>query len=542
MQVRKRESGRWRTIAFSAALGLVGLLPCGLARTQSGQSQRPSDPVQLLERWSSDYQRLGPDLNLSADESLAPALLTLKTRLLAQDGAENSALLALCDLAWIAERKSLAAVAEGQYLPDAREATVRNLARDVLRTALDAPAGEARARWLATQVLARGAQEPIARRIAAVEALIGRHWDSTMNALLSAAAAPERGLREVAVAALAGWPSEAVDRFLAGLTLRALREQGFLSTNGLLDHFAARGFPVGSPVGLEVAQELTRAAVSADWRVAVRRVPMSRILPNELAVPYLVEALALWSERGLGGSSSRRVEALISRELELRSGLRLGMDPKRWANWWARIRATDPEAPNRQSAPPPSEGRTTAEFFGLRPWTDRVVFVIDRSSSMEGRFGTSSSSNYSEALRQVGTLLRQLGTRTRFNLILFSDETRSWSTTLRPATDAGIEAAVAWARNQPPRGGTFLRPAISQALEFDSNRGLIDLEKLEADTVIVLCDGATAEGPTWVAPLLRVVGEPTCVRFDCVQIGVGGDGTLEALAEESGGQFVRVDY
>ncbi len=58
--------------------------------------------------------------------------------------------------------------------------------------------------------------------------------------------------------------------------------------------------------------------------------------------------------------------------------------------------------------------------------------------------------------------------------------------------------------------------------------------------MIVLCDGETAEGRSWVWPWWREVAEETCVRFHCVQLGGGGNGTLEALAEVSGGEFVRV--
>jgi hypothetical protein len=98
---------------------------------------------------------------------------------------------------------------------------------------------------------------------------------------------------------------------------------------------------------------------------------------------------------------------------------------------------------------------------------------------------------------------------------------------------------VQWAIERIPAGGTQLRPAIEEAFELRRD-GSVDLEQLEADTVVVLCDGATEEGPRWVAPLLARVNERACVVFHCVQIGPGGDGTLEALAAETGGDFVRV--
>jgi hypothetical protein len=72
--------------------------------------------------------------------------------------------------------------------------------------------------------------------------------------------------------------------------------------------------------------------------------------------------------------------------------------------------------------------------------------------------------------------------------------------------------------------------------------GTPNLERLEEDTVIVLCDGATAEGPGWVAPLLERVGAASAVAFHCVQLGSGGgDGALRLLAELSGGEYVETD-
>jgi hypothetical protein len=71
--------------------------------------------------------------------------------------------------------------------------------------------------------------------------------------------------------------------------------------------------------------------------------------------------------------------------------------------------------------------------------------------------------------------------------------------------------------------------------------GLPDLALLEADTVIVLCDGETAEGPDWVEPFLRRANLRARVVFHCVQVGAVGDGTLQKLASGSGGDYVRVD-
>jgi uncharacterized protein with von Willebrand factor type A (vWA) domain len=184
-------------------------------------------------------------------------------------------------------------------------------------------------------------------------------------------------------------------------------------------------------------------------------------------------------------------------------------------------------------------GRTQAGFFGLRPVTDRVTFVLDRSRSMLAP-APPSSTRYAEAIRQMSALLRDLGPRTRFRVVLFADKVQAWKDVLQPATPENIASAELWAAERHPDGGTELREAVESVLRLD-RRGTPDLARLEEDTVIVLCDGATAEGPQWVKSLFERVGAQCCVAFHCVQIGAGGDGTLEDLARWSGGEYRAVD-
>jgi len=125
-------------------------------------------------------------------------------------------------------------------------------------------------------------------------------------------------------------------------------------------------------------------------------------------------------------------------------------------------------------------------------------------------------------------------------VVTCSDRASTWQGRLRPATLANIRSAAAWVLSQGARGGTKLRAGVLEAMHVD-DRGRIDLEALEADTVIVLCDGATEEGPEWVEPLLRRVNAEARLVFHAVQIGRGGDGTLQALCELTGGKFALVD-
>ena len=72
-----------------------------------------------------------------------------------------------------------------------------------------------------------------------------------------------------------------------------------------------------------------------------------------------------------------------------------------------------------------------------------------------------------------------------------------------------------WLQSKGPKGGTRLRDGVNRALGIKFKR-TFKVEKLQVDTVIVLCDGATEEGSRWVDPvwLELVHGEGLAMFFD----------------------------
>jgi Mg-chelatase subunit ChlD len=227
----------------------------------------------------------------------------------------------------------------------------------------------------------------------------------------------------------------------------------------------------------------------------------------------------------------------ILEDLQRLSGKAIGADAARWSEWWDGVRNGRIALPTDIAA---AGGQlSSATFFGLHAATDRVVFVVDRSTSMETTLGTGRRTRYEEAIEQLVHFLTSAGPETRFSLALFSQEGRTWRERLAPATALNVEQAKSWMAARGPAGGTRLFEGLRAGLELDRD-GHLELERCEADTVIVLCDGATNEGPKWVARWLAAENEAAQLVFHCIQIGSGGDGTLEALAQGSGGQFLRV--
>ncbi|NOT29307.1 MAG: VWA domain-containing protein, partial [Planctomycetes bacterium] len=219
------------------------------------------------------------------------------------------------------------------------------------------------------------------------------------------------------------------------------------------------------------------------------------------------------------------------------SGRSIGAEPARWSEWWEGARAGRIALPADLTAA--GIESTSAAFFGLHAVTDRVLFVVDGSGSMRTAFDTSGRSRHDEAIEQLTRFLRQAGPDTRFGVALFSRSGEVWRNHLVPASEANLELARSWLEKNEPDGETRLFEGLRAGLGLDE-RGRLELERSEADTVIVLCDGATSEGPGWVARWLERENERAQLVFHCVQIGNQGNGTLEALAEGTGGELVRV--
>lgn len=494
------------------------------------------DPItqlaSLVQRLDSRQVRLeGPTLNLAKGLLADTRLVWSVDPSRAQDAA-----LVMLDVAGL--------YADASFDPEARtsEAELRDAALDTLEAHFDAAFG----RWLVAEVLALSGSQPKNRRLAVARLLETHNVPSGKLALLSAVRENDPRLRRAARRALIGYGDEAVHGYFQSLLGRdATRldpEGAWLAEK----HFSTVHFDESSRVAREYATLVRADLVASDWRVASRAVTLQTPLDNDVAVPALIESLAIWKARAERGVQSLRVRFELRRALRARSGRSFGLEPEDWRRWWAAMREGHGRGAAPQSIGGPPES-TEASFFGIRPASDRVVFVLDRSGSMNDAFGTTvgvgeapSRRRWAEAQEQLFAFLAAIGPTARFDLVLFHSIPEVWQGELVPADASHLKDLREWLRFQVPNGGTQLRPAIEAALHVGPD-GHADLSKLEADTVIVLCDGGTEEGVAWVRPFLDANLPSTRVVFHGVQIGQGGDECLERLAKGSRGDFVRID-
>ena len=535
-----------RPLPFAALLALAAALAPGAALQQGAQDAgRPAphgvlEPLDVLRLSMVGLrERAGPE---AADDvsALLGAVAALESELAAGPSAERARAIAegLLDLGGFElAAEGLAAGAPPEAAP--RASPYRRTGLDALaRHVRAAPEGDVALRHVLEDVLLGEGRHPSARRLAAlalVRELRPPRGELALLALAHQAGDPLDGLAQ---AELATWPGPAADLFLVRQLGRP-RDRGgdphpvTLLLKRLREHAA----PLAPAASRELEGRVAAMMLSTDWRQAATALELSRGLASELRVPLLIESLRAWARRAGTPRGSKRFEHDLLLELQRFSHRGFGADPERWALWWRRVRTGEIQF---SSEPAPRESGSQAQFFGLRPISDRLTFVLDRSGSMDQQWGTTGRSRYAEAVEQTLQYLQAAGADTWFNVILFNQDTLVSSVGLRRATADHLELARRALLAEPVGGGTRLRPAIEQALCVED--GALDLAALAADTVIVLCDGQTEEGPAWVAPFLEAYQPDAQVKFHCVLLGStrDDDGTLARLAEHSGGSFLRI--
>jgi hypothetical protein len=415
---------------------------------------------------------------------------------------------------------------------------VRRAARAAFAHLLDGEHTRDVVTWLERDIIFQRSADLASRR-AAIGWIRDERPPTLLPVLLTVARDPEDPLRPDVLDLLVRWEDEAVDLFLVRLVGRPLDRRDKRHPYTLLLSRVRNGLtPLGERATLQLADRLRVMLLSNDWRSAARAVALAGHLEAGVAVPLLLDALNVWDRRKAEGRGSRRICSEVCDELARISGrTAMGRDPRSWSTWWVAVQQGRSEL--HASGESRGEARSSAAFFGLRPRSDQVTFIIDKSGSMSAEWGTTGHDRYTEAVEQMTRFLQASGPATRFNVILFSDSVERSSTELVPATAKNLSRARSSLLARRPNGGTSLRPAVDMVLGIGAD-GELHLDRVVADTVVILCDGQTGSGKGWVQPLLDRVGEATQVVFECVLIGNSGDGTLQALAQQTGGEYVRV--
>jgi hypothetical protein len=170
-------------------------------------------------------------------------------------------------------------------------------------------------------------------------------------------------------------------------------------------------------------------------------------------------------------------------------------------------------------------------YYGIPLYAQRLVFVLDTSSSMRGP-------RIAAAVRDLTAAVTGLSESVSFSVVAFNNDVFVWQKKLVPATLANKRAANYWIENQELRPMTASYDALAAAMQFD------------AEAIYFLTDGAPYGGEITSPPdIIDAISRMNRVRRESIYsigIGVGPEGSvfdlfLKTLAQENYGLYKRVD-
>lgn len=273
----------------------------------------------------------------------------------------------------------------------------------------------------------------------------------------------------------------------------------------------------------------------SSWSVRAAAAEVLGTVGDRRAVPLLLEALR--SEEG-------RLREDIGRALNRITGQRFAPDYEFWADWWTRHEGGElPEAAPEESPARPDP----ASFYGIRTWSNRIVFVLDVSGSMLEAAGTSPPSRSSStrkidvARREFARALAPLDERGRFGVLLYSSVVFPFSDEVERGSPDRKAQASSFVESAPVGGGTNLGDALEEALLLCGGGTYERPRDPQADTIFLLTDGFPTAGrlrdPEAIVREVRRVVRTSRIVVHCVGTGSHDARFLRALAQATGGQF-----
>jgi hypothetical protein len=220
------------------------------------------------------------------------------------------------------------------------------------------------------------------------------------------------------------------------------------------------------------------------------------------------------------------------------TGQDLGVDSAAWTQWWKDNEKTF-QAPGavvqrkdvKDFAAGRAGGRGTSMYYGLSIYAQKLVFIIDISSSMLGP-------RLAAAKRELLQAVDGLTEDTEFSIVAFNSDVHPWQRQLVPANAQMKQAATRWINQLEANSMTASYDALEAGLRFD------------AEALYFLTDGEPHGGkvnaPSDIVRLITQANYSRRLSIYTIGIGVGPQGGLfdeflSALAKQNWGVYRRVD-
>lgn len=287
---------------------------------------------------------------------------------------------------------------------------------------------------------------------------------------------------------------------------------------------------LGARHGLrELLGELPALLANRDWRARVAAIELARQVRDKSSIPLLIRTLA--KEKGRLAEDARRALAGLTRLYF--------HEAADWQRWWdkegAAFELPPPEkAQQKKKRRGPARqvtSRTSATFYGIPVISERVIYCLDVSGSMNAQAG-SGSTRLKVAQAALIEALRRSPRTSVVNVIFFETRVDPYAKKVVSLKQKGVLARLSqFINKQTPRGGTNIHAALLQALEDE-----------RVDTIYLLSDGAPSAGAiTDIQQLADDIRRRNRTRKIVIHgISIGTESRLlERLAAESGGLYRR---
>jgi HEAT repeat protein len=285
-----------------------------------------------------------------------------------------------------------------------------------------------------------------------------------------------------------------------------------------------------------VVEAATKGLASKALSVQSAAVEVLAASKDKGAIDVLLTALKKHNKGG-------RLKLDILTALRRVTGVNAGSDYSDWKTWWGEQRAgftfkgvkrvvtgSAKPQPLRQVGSKTRKKKKVPTYYGSEVLSHRIAFVCDNSGSMNSGGSIKSTSKLTILKNELMGVIKNLPSRTRFNIYSFGSDWKSWQKKIVPANGRNKKSALAYVQALSGAGQTLLYDPLEAAL----------MDK-EVDTIYLLSDGAPSRGKyTATADILRAIARINSTRRVVIHtISIGGmNKMMVEVARANSGQAI----
>lgn len=269
-----------------------------------------------------------------------------------------------------------------------------------------------------------------------------------------------------------------------------------------------------------------------------------------------IEALTLFHDKRaivpligfLGRMDIGRLRGDAHAALKSLTGEKHGPYMEPWQSWWQENEKTFKMPPAPVEIVPGSKQKEGVTFYGIQTFSDRVLFVVDVSASMDWALGGKRGEPGGEkakmvtARKELAGAVYNLPNGGNFNVILFNHEVLPWQTGVVEVSEPSKKKCDRWINSVKPAGLTNIHDALAVAFQMVFRT----TGEPDFDTIFFLTDGKPTAGKVQTPEkILERVREWVSVSKTQIHVvGIGGDKDIDEdflteLAKIGRGDYAR---